>query len=72
MPFIVRSVILSKSKTVTPKEYIDLSALAGCWSSFFIRNIIYIFVFIYIFLMCAPLITQLLWLIGRLGSRKPV
>ena len=47
--------------------FYDLSDLVDCWSSFSIRRIIYKFL-----LMCVLLITWLLMLVGRLGSRKPV
>ena len=45
----------------------DLSTLVGCWSSVYIKRIIYNF-----FWMCVLLITRILWLLGRLGTRKPV
>ena len=44
----------------------DLSDLVGCWSSVFKQRIIYIFK------MRVRLIIQLLQLVGRLGSCKPV
>ena len=47
-------------------NFYDLFVLVGCWSSAFIRRIIYKF------WMYALLITLLLRLVGRLGSRKPV
>ena len=47
-------------------NFYGLSALVGCWSSVFIRRIIYNM------LMCVLLNTQLLWLVGNMGSRKLV
>ena len=47
-------------------NFYSLSALVGCWSSVFETRIIYNF------FLCVFLITQFLWLVGRLGSCKPV
>ena len=44
----------------------DLSALVGCWSSVYIRRIIYKF------LNVCPLITMLLRLVGMMGALRPV
>ena len=47
-------------------DFYYICTKVGCWSSVFIRRIINVF------LMYFLLITQLLWLVRRLGSRKPV
>ena len=51
--------------TCSCHTFYALSALAGCWSSVFIRRIIYKFLNICSFDYIA------LWLVGRLGSRQP-